>query len=80
LPILPTSLMVDYIQPAAVRAGVEKHLTWKMFRTSIATQLISNGENTKTAQQTLGHANSQITTDVYAQSVPCELAPGKRLS
>ncbi len=72
--------MVDYIQPAAVRAGVEKHLTWKMFRTSIATQLISNGENTKTAQQTLGHANSQITTDVYAQSVPCELAPGKRLS
>ena len=44
-----------------------------MFRTSIATQLTSNGENMKTAQQTLGHANPHITADVYAQAVPSEV-------
>ena len=30
----------------------------------------ANGENIKTAQQTLGHANSQITANVYTQAVP----------
>jgi hypothetical protein len=70
VPIWPTSLMEDHVRPAARRAGVTKQVSWKMFRTSIATQLTANGENIKTAQQTLGHANSQITADVYTQAVP----------
>jgi integrase len=70
VPIWPTSLMEDHVRPAARRADVTKQVIWKMFRTSIATQLTANGENIKTAQQTLGHANSQITADVYTQAVP----------
>ncbi len=70
VPIWPTSLMVDHIQPTALRAGVKTHVTWKMFRTSIATHMNANGENIKTSQHTLGHANSQITANVYTQAVP----------
>jgi integrase len=70
VPIWPTSLMEDHVRPAARQAGVAKQVSWKMFRTSIATQLTANGENIKTAQLTLGHARSQITADVYTQAVP----------
>ena len=69
VPIWSTSLMEDHVRPAGRRAGVTKQLTWKMFRTSIATQLTANGENIKTSQLTLGHANSQITADVYTLPV-----------
>jgi integrase len=73
VPIWPTSLMEDHVRPASRRAGVTKQISWKMFRTSIATQLTANGENIKTSQQTLGHANSQITADVYTQAVPSDV-------
>lgn len=69
IPIWPTSLMEDHVRPAARRVGITKPMCWKMFRTSIATQMTANGENIKTAQQTLGHATSQITADVYTQAV-----------
>jgi hypothetical protein len=36
----------------------------------IATQLNANGEDVKTAQQTLGHSNPKLTMDVYMQAVP----------
>ncbi len=69
VPIWSTSLMEDHVRPAGRRAGITKQLTWKMFRTSIATQLTANGENIKTSQLTLGHANSQIIADVYTVPV-----------
>jgi integrase len=73
VPIWPTSLMEDHVRPAGRRAGVTKHLMWKMFRTSVATQLNANGENIKTAQQTLGHATSRLTADVYTQAVASDV-------
>ncbi len=70
IPIWPNSLMDDHVRPAAKRAGIEKQVSWKMFRTTLATQMNDNGENIKTSQQTLGHASSQLTADVYTQAVP----------
>jgi integrase len=71
VPIWSTSLMEDHVRPAAVRAGVTKHVNWKLFRTSVATQLNTNGENLKTTQRTLGHARgSSVTMDVYTLAVP----------
>jgi integrase len=70
IPIWPNSLMDDHIRPAAQSAGIVKRVNWRAFRTSIATQLNANGEDVKTSQQTLGHANSRITLDVYMQAVP----------
>jgi integrase len=70
IPVWPNSLMEDHIRPAAHSAGIDKHINWKAFRASIATQLNANGEDVKTSQQTLGHANSRITLDVYMQAIP----------
>ncbi len=70
VPIWPTSLMEDYVRPAAVRAGVDKHVNWKTFRTSVATQMNANSENIKTTQLQLGHARANVTADVYVQAVP----------
>jgi integrase len=73
VPIWPTSLMEDHVRPGAVRAGVEKHVNWKTFRTSVATQMNANSENIKTTQAQLGHARSQITADVYTQAVSSQV-------
>ncbi len=69
MPIWSNSLLVDHVRPAAVLAGVDKHIRWRSFRSSLATQLNANGENVKTTQKTLGHARSAITTDVYLRAV-----------
>ena len=69
VPIWPTSLMEDYIRPAAVRAGIEKHITWHVFRHTLATSLSARGENVKTVQDAMRHANSHITMDIYTQAV-----------
>ena len=60
-------------RPAGRLAGVTKHLMWKMFRASVATQLNANGKNIKTAQQTLGHATNRLTADVYTQAVASDV-------
>ena len=73
VPIWPTSLMEDHVRPAAVRAQIEKHVNWKTFRTSVATQMNANSENIKTTQLQLGHARATITADVYVQAVPSQV-------
>jgi integrase len=57
------------IRPAAVRAGIRKHVGWHTFRHSFATLLKANGEDVKVVQESLRHANSRITLDVYTQGL-----------
>ena len=42
---------------------------WHTFRHSYATLLKANGEDVKTVQESLRHASSKISLDVYTQAV-----------
>jgi integrase len=67
-PVWLSEVMQNYIQPAAQAAGITKKLGWHSFRRSLASILASKGENVKTVQELLRHANSRITLDVYTQA------------
>ena len=62
------------IRPAAKRAKMMKHISWHTFRRTFSTLLKANGEDIKTVQELLRHANSRITLDIYTQAV----TPAKR--
>ena len=49
--------------------GTFKNIGWHTFRHSFGTLLKANGEDVKTVQELLRHANSKITLDVYTQAV-----------
>ncbi|HUO14887.1 MAG TPA: site-specific integrase [Verrucomicrobiae bacterium] len=73
-PLWPSSAMSKHIRPAAKLAGITKHVRWHVFRHSFATILKGNGEDVKTVQESLRHADSKITLDTYTQG----LMPVKR--
>jgi len=73
-PLWPSSAMSKHIRPAAKRAGIQKHVRWHVFRHSFATLLKGNGEDVKTVQESLRHADSKMTLDTYTQG----LMPVKR--
>jgi len=73
-PLWPNSVMEKHIRPTAIQAGISKRVGWHTFRHSFATLLKSNGEDVKTVQESLRHANSRISLDVYTQAV----TPAKR--
>ena len=58
-----------YIRPARKTAGITGKVGWHTFRHSFATILKSHGEDVKTVQELLRHANSSITMNLYAQAV-----------
>jgi integrase len=64
-PYWPESAMVDYVRPAAEKAKITKQVNWHGFRHSLGSILKANGEDVKTIQELLRHANSRITLDVY---------------
>jgi site-specific recombinase XerD len=68
-PYWPDKLMKRYIKPVARKAGITKNIGWHTFRHSFGTLLKANGEDVKTVQELLRHANSRITLDVYTQAV-----------
>lgn len=68
-PYWPDNLMKRYIRPVARKAGIHKNIGWHTFRHSFGTLLKANGEDVKTVQELLRHANSRITLDVYTQAV-----------
>jgi integrase len=68
-PYWPDNLMKRYIKPVARKAGINKNIGWHTFRHSFGTLLKANGEDVKTVQELLRHANSKITLDVYTQAV-----------
>ncbi len=57
--------------PGAGRTQSRHHqnIGWYTFRHSFRTLLKANGEDVKTVQELLRHANSRITLDVYTQAV-----------
>ncbi len=68
-PYWPDNLMRRYIKPVARAIGIHKNIGWHTFRHSFGTLLKANGEDVKTVQELLRHANSRITLDVYTQAV-----------
>jgi integrase len=64
-PYWAESAMKDYVRPAAEAAGIKKRLHWHVFRDSTGTILKDNGEDVKTIQELLRHANPRITQEVY---------------
>ena len=73
-PLWSSSAMSKHIRPAAKLAGIVKHVRWHVFRHSFATLLKGNGEDVKTVQESLRHADSKVSLDVYTQG----LMPVKR--
>jgi len=69
-PCRPNRIMGDYIQPAAKAAKITKHIHWHGFRHAYGSLLKANGEDVKVVQDSLRHASSQITMDVYVQAIP----------
>ena len=61
--------MERHIQPVAKAIGIHKKIGWDTSRHSFGTLLKANGEDVKTVQELLRHANSRITLDVYTQGV-----------
>jgi len=68
-PYWPDNLMKRYIKPVARANGIHKKIGWHTFRHTFGTLLKDNGEDVKTVQELLRHANSRITLDVYTQAV-----------
>jgi integrase len=68
-PYWPDNLMKRHIRPVAKASGIHKNIGWHTFRHTFGTLLKANGEDVKTVQELLRHANSRITLDVYTQAV-----------
>ncbi len=68
-PYWPSTLNRRHIQPAVKAAGLTGRIGWHTFRRTYATLLKANGEDVKTVQELLRHANSLITMNLYAQAV-----------
>ena len=54
---------------SGLKSSKEAPIGWHTLRRSLATLLISNGENVKVAQSQLRHTTPKITLDLYAQAV-----------
>lgn len=68
-PYWPDNLMKRHIRPVAKANGIHKRIGWHTFRHTFGTLLKANGEDVKTVQELLRHANSRITLEVYTQAV-----------
>ena len=64
-PYWPDTLYRAHLEPAAKAAGIPGKIGWHTF----ATLLKANGEDIKTVQELLRHANISVTMNVYAQGV-----------
>ena len=58
-----------HVIPYLKQAGIEQRIGWHTFRRTVATLLTANGEDVKTVQELLRHANPQITLQIYSQAV-----------
>jgi integrase len=68
-PYWPGTLNRWHLQPAVKAAGIQGRIGWHTFRRTYATLLKANGEDVKTVQELLRHANSLVTMNLYAQAV-----------
>jgi integrase len=73
-PVWLSTVMRDYIQPAAREVGINKRMSWHTFRHTFSTLLKGNGEAVKVVQELLRHSTAKMTLDAYTQA----LSPQKR--
>jgi integrase len=57
---------------SGIKSSKEAPIGWHTLRRSLATLLISNGENVKVAQSQLRHTTPKITLEFYAQAVSAD--------
>lgn len=68
-PYWPNSIYRVYIKPALEDLKITAPVGWHTLRHSLGTLMKANGEDVKTIQETLRHANFKVTMDVYTQAV-----------
>lgn len=68
-PFWPEGLMKSHIRPAATRAGITKHISWSVFRTTFSNLLMNNEEDIKTVQSMMRHSSPRVTLDAYVKAV-----------
>ena len=61
----PSSFRRVALQPALKAAGIAGAVSWHILRHSFGTLMKANGEDVKTIQELLRHANFKVTMDVY---------------
>ena len=57
-------MVFTVIKQAALRAGIDKHISPHTFRHSFATHLLAGGASIRQVQELLGHENIS-TTEIY---------------
>jgi integrase len=73
-PYWPDMILQRHVQPAAIRASIQKRVGWHALRHTFGTLVNSEGADVATTQALMRHANVSITLDKYVQSV----TPAKR--
>ena len=73
-PYWPDMVLARRVRPTAQAIGIKKRIGWHTFRRTYASLLKSSGADVKVVQESLRHANSRITMELYAQA----LSPDKR--
>ncbi len=68
-PLWPEAVLRNHLRPAALKAGITKHISWHTFRHTFSTLLAQNGEDVKTVQSMMRHANPRLTLEVYTHAV-----------
>jgi len=68
-PYFPGSLFRAHLQPALRAAGISGKVGWHTLRHTFGTLMKANGEDIKTIQELLRHANYRVTADVYTQAM-----------
>jgi integrase len=68
-PYWPSSLHRVYLMPALKAVGITEPVGWHTLRHTFGTLMKANGEDVKTIQELLRHANFKVTMDVYTQAV-----------
>jgi integrase len=69
-PYWPSSIYRVYLKPVLEDdLKITEPVGWHTLRHSLGTLMKANGEDVKTIQETLRHANFKVTMDVYTQAV-----------
>jgi len=66
-PLRATSVLENFVKPAAQRAGLGL-IGWHTFRRTFSTLLRSNGEDIKVQQELMRHADIRTTMNLYTQA------------
>ena len=68
-PYWPGALFRQHLKPALEAAEIPGSVGWHTLRHTFGTLMKANGEDIKTIQELLRHANYKVTADTYTQAV-----------